>query len=177
MSELVKHSAPSTGLELIALFEKVGVIQHEGGVGLELPPNLSYDEYEAIGRWLWLTRESIQFMIGDWLNYGEHTYESDIYTQAAYMTGASDSTLKNWKHISKALPPQRRQPLHRVRHSIQAEVAHNDLPAAEQRRILKQAADEGLSRLQVRDLVREARGEPEPKVEPPDVCAGCGRPL
>lgn len=158
----------------LAELEKAGALT---ATGLDLPPGLSYEEYEAIGRGLFLAQEAIQFAVGDWLNYGEREYQHDIYVQAAHMTGAADQTLQNWKHIAKALPPQRRQPVWLVKYSIQAEVAKNGLPAADQRRILKQAAEEGMTKTQVRDLVREAKGEPDPPIVEPAVCGECGRPI
>lgn len=171
MTELVVTEPK--GLPLLAALHEAGAVINE--TGLVLPPDMPYDAYEAVGRMLYLTRENIQWLIGDWLNYGEDTYESDIYTQAAHMTGASTRSLYNWKYVAHSVPPQRR--LSTVDYSHHAEVA--SLSASDQKRILKVTERDGLSKMQVRDLANEARGNVNGRQEVLDreLCPHCGRPL
>ena len=171
MTELVV-TEPESDISLLDALEKAGA---STGQGLTLPPNLPYDQYEAIGRMLWLTKQKIQFYLGDWLNYGEDMYESDIYVQAAHMTGANQHTLQQWKHVAKAVPPQRRRA--NVNHSHHAEVT--SLSPNDQRRILKLADEQNLTKMQVRDLANEARGKTNHRQEVLDreICSECGRPI
>ena len=41
-------------------------------VQLFLDPNLSYDEWVAVGKKLVDTTQNIMWWLGDWWNYGEH---------------------------------------------------------------------------------------------------------
>ena len=43
-------------------------------VQLFLDPNLSYDEWVAVGKKLVDTTQNIMWWLGDWWNYGEHKY-------------------------------------------------------------------------------------------------------
>ena len=171
MTELVPTEPKA--LTLLAALQEAGAVINDNS--LILPPDMPYDTYEAIGRMLFITRDRLQFLVGDWLNYGENTYESDVYVQAAHMTGASTRSLYNWRYVAHSVPPQRR--LATVDYSHHAEVA--SLSASDQKRILKATEREGLSKMQVRDLANEARGKVNgtQEVLERDVCQECGRPL
>jgi hypothetical protein len=159
--------AVPNSVALLASLEQAGAVINNG---LMLPPGLSFDQYESLGVMLRHLHEASQWLIGDWLAYGEMEYEHDKYVQAAATTGLAPQTCMNYMSIAKRIPPTRRRP--RVKFSIHAEVA--SLPPAEQKRILKEAEQRELTKSEVRELARESRGEVP--VERP-CCSQCGRPL
>lgn len=161
---------PNIGL--LAALESVGGVAN--GDGLTLPPDLPYDQYESIGALLGYAGRMLNWYIADWLIYGEHHYGEKFY-QAAEAIGKSPDTLKHIQNVGRSVPPQRRRTA-TVDFWHHYEVA--SLPAAEQKRILKQAEDQRLTKMQVRDLAREAKGVPpaSPVVER-DICSECGRPM
>jgi hypothetical protein len=162
-------------IQLLAEVEKAGgmfISPNGQPVGLQLPPDMPFDRYEAIGQMFWSVHELSRWCVGDWIAYGEDTYRNDIYMQAVGMTGLSINTLQNYASASRLVPPQRRRP--NVSHSIHVEV--KGLPAGSQKRLLAKAEREHLTKEAVRGLVREEQGyEPEPIAR--EVCGECGRPL
>ena len=62
--------------------------------GLEIEPQLPLKEWREIGKLLRLIEGSVQWWIGDWLNYGERTY-GETYAQAATATGYEVEALRN----------------------------------------------------------------------------------
>ena len=104
---------------------------------LILPPNLSYDQWDRIGRQLQLADIAVQWWIGDWLLYGEHKW-GDKYTQAIQVTGRAEQTLINYQNVARSIESNRRRL--ELGFSIHAEVA--SLPEEDQERILAKAAKE-----------------------------------
>jgi hypothetical protein len=162
---------PNIGL--LAALESVGGIADEHG--LTLPPDLPYERYESIGALLGYADRMINWYIADWLVYGEHQYGHKFH-QAAEVLGKSPRTLINIQNVGRNVPPQRRR-------TATVDFWHHyevgALPAADQRRILKEAETEGLTKMQVRDRAREAKGETVPRSEvmDRDICEACGRPM
>lgn len=140
-------------------------------VGLYLPPGLPYERFEAILYGLWNAHELSRWCLGDAIAYSEDEYRDDVYMQAVSVTGLSLNTLQNYASASRLVPPQRRRL--NVSHSIHVEV--KSLDGNQQRQLLAKAEREGLTKEAVRELVREAKGRPEPEERP--VCGECGRPL
>lgn len=161
---------PNIGL--LAALESVGGVAN--GDGLSLPPDLPYDQYEAIGALLGYADRMLNWYLSDWLIYGEHHY-GDKFWQAAEATGKSPETLKHIQNVGRAVPPQRRRTA-TVGFWHHYEVA--SLPAVDQKRILIQAEVHKLTKMQVRGLAKEAKGE-VPLAAPAerDLCPECGRPL
>lgn len=164
MSEVVRYE--SNGFALAAELERAGAIR-DGG--LHLPPDLPWERYVAIGAWLGHLDDMRNWLIGDWLIYGEHTY-GDKYVQAAEVVGLAPQTLMNLRRIAAKVPPQRRRPA--VKYSHHGVVAA--LPPNDQKRLLKRAETERLSKSQLRRIVQEEKGEELP--EERAVCGECGRP-
>ena len=127
---------PFTEETLHPLIELAG-----GGVltatSLALEGEMDYETFEAIGVMLGGFDRACRWWVGDWLLYGEGQYASDRYAQAAAMTGLSEQTLLNRVTMSRAIPPNRRNP--RVSYSAHRHVA--PLPAAQQRRWLSYAEE------------------------------------
>lgn len=127
---------------------------------LILPPNLTYDQWDRIGRQLQLAGLAIQWWIGDWLLYGEHKWR-EKYAQAIQVTGRSEQTLMNYAFVAKAISPSRRR--EQVDFSTHAEVA--SLEEDDQERILAKAAKENSTKRQVRREAEKVRREKRPKPE------------
>jgi hypothetical protein len=124
---------------------------------LILPPDLSYDHWERIGRQLQLANLAVQWWIGDWLVYGEHKWR-EKYAQAVQQFGRAEQTLMNYAFVAKAISPSRRR--EQVDFSTHAEVA--GLDEEDQERILSKAANEGSTRKQVRREVERTRKAKQP---------------
>lgn len=65
--------------------------------------NLSYDEWENVGRTLMQIKDSINWWIGDWLNEGEYAF-GETYAQAIEITGWDISRLQSTKWVSSRVP-------------------------------------------------------------------------
>lgn len=149
---------------LAALEEVGGVIDN----GLFLPPDLPWDQYESIGAFLGELHKSAAFLIGDWLQYGEFTY-GHKYAQAAEVTGLSEQTCANYQSVANRVPPSRRRV--GVSYTKHAEVA--SLPPNDQRHWLKVAAEEGLTRAELRERLRPIKGLPPAGRSV--ICPHCGK--
>lgn len=126
-------------------------------VSLTLPPDLTYDHWERIGRQLQLANVAVQWWIGDWLVYGEHRWR-EKYAQAVQQFGRAEQTLMNYHYVAKAISPSRRR--EQVDFSTHAEVA--SLDEEDQERILAKAAKEGSTRKQVRREAEQTRKAKQP---------------
>lgn len=163
-------------LTLLAEVEKAGgVFLGPNGhpVGLQLPPGLPFERYEALLLMFWEVHELSRFVIGDLLAAAEDEYRDDLYLQAVAMTGLSYNTLQNYASASRMVPPSRRR-TPAVSHSIHVEV--KGLPPNSQRRLLARAEREQLTKEAVRELVREENGHPPKPIER-ELCPECKRPL
>ncbi|HSH45129.1 MAG TPA: LmbU family transcriptional regulator [Longimicrobiales bacterium] len=117
--------------------------------GLELPPDLAYDDWEDVGRSLRAIEGAVQWWIGDWLNYGERKY-GERYTQAIEATGYAYDTLAGAAYVARQIEScRRRQNLSWSHHK---EVAALDPP--EQDALLSAAADGEWSRNELRRAVK-----------------------
>lgn len=153
-------------VSLVAALEEAGAVIDNG---LFLPAELDYGQYEAVGALLGELHKVNSFLIGDWLLYGEHTY-GERYTQAALLLNLSPQTCANYQSIAKRVPPGRRRA--GVSFSIHGEVA--SLPPELQEHWLTVAANEGLTKQEIRDRLRPPKELP-PAREEPVTCPGCGR--
>jgi hypothetical protein len=130
-------------------------------IGLNLPPNLTFDQWDRIGRQLQLADIAIQWWIGDWLVYGEHRW-GDKYAQAIEVTGRREQTLKNYHFVASSIEKSRRR--YELNYSIHAEVA--PLEPEEQDRVLAKAAGDPHPTVKgVRRQVDKIRRDKMPKVE------------
>jgi len=74
---------------------------------LSLPEKLSFEEWKSVGEKLCLAENSVQWWIGDWLNYGEKNY-GEKYKEAVEKTNKEYKTLYNYKYISSQIKPEDR---------------------------------------------------------------------
>jgi hypothetical protein len=155
------------GLELLAELERNGAIS---AIGLHLTdPDLSYDEFEAIGFLLGRMHQSLRFAIGDWLVLGEKLFPAAVY-QAAEALGLSEEGMREYLRVSERVPRStRRKTLSWSHHRAVAA-----LEPPEQKTWLKKAVDEDLSHHALRDALR-AGGVSQPARA--SRCRCCGREL
>lgn len=123
-------------------------------VSLDLPGDLSYERWEALGVALSVAQRRVAWLIADWLNYGEHAYGAK-YDQAVELTGYSLGTLRNYAWTGHRVPPENR--VVGVPFSAHTEVA--PLPPSEQKEWLEKAAENGWKRDELRANVRAVRIE------------------
>lgn len=166
---LVDPIGGHASLSLLAALEDAGAVINKG---LELPPDLSYDKYEAIGLMLSKAGDMVLWLIGDWLNYGEHTY-GQKYAQAAELLGYTPQSMMNVASLAHRVKPKQRSRI--LKFWVHEPVAK--LGPAQQRALLKQAEEEGLSRSDLRRIVKGEPPEERYQDVSRDLCSECGRPL
>ena len=135
--------------------------------GLIITAPVPYEVWEAYGGALRRVESSLQWVIGDWLVYGEDTY-GEKYAQATSLwPGNTIERLKRYAFVSQRVPVcVRTQNLSWSHHS---EVA--SLAVVEQKLLLKKAEEESWS---VRELKAHMDGQkPKPK-EKTVICPECG---
>ena len=67
--------------------------------GLVVTGSPTFEEWQNCGEFLKQAEKSVQFWIGDWLNYGEKKY-GETYSQAIDITGQEYQTIANQKWVS-----------------------------------------------------------------------------
>ncbi len=120
-----------------------------GDIGLRVVGDPTFNEWLQCGQLLLTANRAIQFWVGDWLNYGEQRW-GEMYTQAIDMTGYDYQTLANEKYIASRIDFYRRR--ENLSFSHHAEVAA--LPPEEQDYWLDKAESEGLTRSELRRLIK-----------------------
>jgi len=120
--------------------------------GLTVTGDPTFEEWENCGKFLKQAEKSVQFWIGDWLNYGEKHY-GETYTQALDETDYEEKTLRNAKYVSSKIDLSRRRD--NLSFSHHAEVAA--LPPDEQEYWLEKAEAEGLSRTDLRQAIKHEK--------------------
>lgn len=110
--------------------------------------NPTFDEWVNVGKFLKDINQSIHWIIGDWLNYGE-AHWGEMYTQAIEDTGFDYKTLSNDKYTASRIDLSRRR--ENVPHSTHHAVA--SLNTDKQDEILDKAESEKLTRREVRELI------------------------
>jgi hypothetical protein len=145
------------GLELLASLERLGAAT---ATSLDLPADLPYERYVAVGMALGRGHRDITWKIGDWLNYGEFTYRKK-YSQAAEILNMQPQTLMNYARTARAVSRERRRP--ELPFSVHSLVA--PLEPEQQTRWLDQAVEQHWKREEL-----DAELHPPPPLElPPEV--------
>ncbi|MFI9643389.1 LmbU family transcriptional regulator [Micromonospora sp. NPDC051925] len=120
-------------------------------VGLQIPPELTYDGWEQAGKRIADVVDSSAWCLGDWLLYGQDRY-SDRYRRAVEAVGLDYQTIRNYVWVARRFGLARRRSTLSFQHH--AEVAA--LPDAEQDRWLDLAEQGQWSRNELRRQVRAA---------------------
>lgn len=117
-------------------------------VGLRLPPDISFDQWNAVGDQLKAADRSVRWWVGDWLVHGERKW-GEMYAQAMDATEDAYQTLADAKWVSQQIDFSRRR--EKLSHSHHKEVAA--LAPAEQSEWLEKAETEGWSRNELRRAI------------------------
>lgn len=129
---------------------------------LDLPANLSFEDWERTGETLGRIGRACQWWIGDWLNFGERAY-GEKYAQAMEATGLDYATLQNYSWVAAHIEMSRRRDV--LSWSHHREVAQLNVP--DQDRWLTSAEANGWSKSQLRKQLKgtgEAKPSPRPTV-------------
>jgi len=124
--------------------------------GLEPIGNPTYDEWLDCSNTLYLLEGSIQWALGDWLNYGESKW-GEKYAQAVEDTGYYNQTLRDDKWVSSRIDLSLRKD--NLTFSHHKEVA--SLEPDEQEELLDRAESDNLTVRQLRDAVRQKKAHNE----------------
>lgn len=120
--------------------------------------NVSFEVWQAYGEGLKRVEGAIQWVIGDWLNFGEHAY-GEKYSQALELWPETEyETLKKLAAVSNRVEKGNRLPLLSWTHHFQ--VAY--LEPAEQRRWLADAQTKDWSVRDLRNQIKLAGGQTVP---------------
>ncbi len=125
------------------------------------------EDWEYCGLWLNNVDKSVQFWLGDWLNYGEYAY-GEKYAQALESTQYSYGYLRQVAYVASKVAPSDRSNILGFRHHY--EVA--GLNPVEQRKYLLKAETENLSTKELRDEIHNKSPEDKEKVKVR--CPECG---
>jgi hypothetical protein len=124
--------------------------------GLTLPSDMAVETWLAVGERLKLLERSVQWGIGDWLNYGERSY-GEMFSQALSEFDFERQTLENWKYTALHVEASRRRETLSFSHHV--EVASQE--PERQVELLDGAECQGWT---VRELRKVVKGEVEKPV-------------
>lgn len=125
-------------------------------VGLEINGEPTFEKWEAFGKTLQFLERTVQFAIGDWINYGEHRW-GEKYAQAVDETGNSQGTLRNYAWASGRVNLSLRSDKLKFNHHVLvAPLSHADgTPDQErQRYYLELAVQQELSVARLRQIIK-----------------------
>ena len=143
--------------------------------GLDLPDNLTFEQWAAIGSTLKNAQQSLMWDLGDWLLYGQNKKWGEKYDRAVEATGYDYGTLRNAKSVAKRFPlSRRRDKLTFAHHQEVASLSDKDAE-----RLLDQAEAEHLSRNDLRARVAQikAAAKVRPNISHSVLVDSAGRPL
>jgi N6-adenosine-specific RNA methylase IME4 len=148
---IVEGIAADTG-EILSIWPRgIELPGRVSRVGLELPDNLSFDDWSSLGSTLKSVEGSIMWWLGDWARYGQRYGEK--YTEVAKATGYDYGTIANAKSIADRIEFSRRR--ENLSWSHHAEIA--GLLPEEADQLLDEAEAEGLSRNELRRRVSQKK--------------------
>lgn len=118
--------------------------------GLQISGELLPDEWLSVFELIRRVQSGIQWIIGDWLVYGEENL-GKTYNELAQITHYSEKTLRNLAAVARAVPMSRRRDTLSFGHHA----AIAALPAPGQNQWLDYAAEQGLSVMALRRALGE----------------------
>lgn len=134
---MTNHPVPVGMFTSLATLEQAGAITK---TAIVLPPNVTYEQYEAMFGMLGQHNQSICWWIGDLCNYGEKVY-GEKYADAADWTGLHPATLMKYASVCSRIPRSRRLDPSKLSFGHHVLVAY--LPPKEQSEWLSRAHREG----------------------------------
>jgi phage N-6-adenine-methyltransferase len=129
-------------------------------VGWHGPAGMEFDEWVRVGNTLQQVGNSINWWVGDWLNYGEAKW-GEMYAQAIEITGWEYQRLANAKSVAASISFSSRE--EKLSWTHHREVAK--LPSEQQRFWLTKANEESLSSSALRDAIRQSQLPPPAPVD------------
>lgn len=126
-------------------------------LGLRIAKGIDYAIWHAIGEKLAARANTTVWWLGDWLAFGQQSFER--YPEAVAATGLRYQTLRNYASVARRYSLERRRANLTFQHH--AEVA--SLSDADQDRWLDRAADEGWSAHELRRHLQETKHAPRPQ--------------
>lgn len=120
---------------------------------------LAFSEWREAGDQLLRVGRAWQWWVGDWILYGESAFE-DKYADVIEQTGYEYATISHVISVARRVDASRRRD--ELSWSHHAEVA--PLEPDQQVEWLQRAVDEDLTLARFRTVLREVKGEREPKV-------------
>lgn len=134
----------------VAATERVGY----GRTGLEMPNDLTLDEWTKLGETLQMMERAVMWWIGDWLAYGEGRGDwGETYSQALDATDYDYGTLRNASWVSESVELSRRRD--NLSWSHHYEVA--SMPATGQDEWLDRADTNSWSQKQLRNEIKKSK--------------------
>ncbi len=128
-------------------------------VGLRFDEEISFEEWLAVGRQLVLLSESVQWLIGDWINWGHDRWEQLRYKVALESLPYAYGSLANMSYVAQRIEfSRRREKLSFAHHQ---EVAMLD--RKKQSEFLTRAEKEQWSRADLREAIRKSEAEFPPE--------------
>lgn len=119
---------------------------------------LTFTEWEQTGKELAQLTRSVQWWIGDWLNYGAHRY-GEKYSQALEITGYDYGTLRNMAHVAASVNVSLRDDTLTWTHHKEVAV----LPPEKQAKLLARASEENWSTRTLHRAVQQQIDSAGPK--------------
>lgn len=111
--------------------------------------DMTFEDYQRIGRTFQQIKNSLAWWVGDWLNFGDRKF-GEAAMQAVEDTGKSMETLLKWKAVSFRVPRNiRRSDLGWTHHFYVAYV-----PEEQRGKLLDLAANIDLSSRELKDVVK-----------------------
>jgi DNA modification methylase len=120
--------------------------------GLILRTGLPYEQWEAVGIALQQIERTIQFALGDWLNYGDVTY-GEKYAQAIEQTEHSYQALRDCAYVANNVKLSRRRDNLSFTHHREVAPLEPEL----QSEYLNWAISEGATVKELRQKIRQDR--------------------
>jgi hypothetical protein len=131
-------------------------------IGLEVDGTPSEEHWVTVGQFLQRMNSSIQWLVGDWINYGERVW-GKTYAEISQLTGYEESTLQQFAWIARSVQfSVRTENLSYGHHQL---VASLKLPNKEpdikaQQQWLARAVDNGWSVSTLRKEILGVKREP-----------------
>lgn len=140
--------------------------------GLQLPEDLSFEEWSDCGTGLRRLDGAVKWWVGDWLIFGEERFP-ERWSQAVEMTEYDQETLRKAAWVAASVPRgTRRETLPYRHHEIVA-----SLPSEEQEKWLNACEPEypgAAPRLTSRELTEEIKGGEKKETVDIGTCPHCG---
>jgi len=131
--------------------------------------NPTFEQWEEVGKFIKKSGQSVQFWLGDWLNYGEQTW-GEKYSQALDETDYALGTLQNVSWVAGHIPSSRRH--ENLSFSHHQNVAQ--LEPEDQDKWLDKAEEEGWTVFEMRQNIYNKDKPKKEKKKKYSVCPNCG---